>query len=236
VTDEFPRPYAQEPPAAESLSGLRLLRARPWAVAAAVLLTGAVLAAYPLAARALLDSYVFNNEPVFFFVLMPAFAAIGAVPTVVPLTLVAVLMRRRVTAGRALGLLAASAIVVGTHGVVLQLVARDVVADGELPMRALSAGLDLMVLLVVGLLGVTIYPPVTGRDDIRALVLGSVAMALISAVQSWAGVPGPDPAVWSWVVVGAFTGVGWAIAVLVTSRPAAPAWAVTPAEQGRQDP
>jgi hypothetical protein len=50
-----------------------------------------------------------------------------------------------------------------------------------------------------------------------------------------AGLPAETAVVVEAVVLAILT-VGWAIAALVTSRPAAPAWAGTPAEQGHQDP
>ncbi|MEU4160821.1 hypothetical protein [Actinoplanes sp. NPDC026670] len=170
--------------------------------------------------NALLNSSTFNQNPAF-FLLLPAFALVAVLPTVVPLTVVAVLAKRRVTVGRALGLVAASAIVVAAQDSLSSVVRLDADAGGELPIRVLSIALNLMTLLLVGLLGLVIYPPLVGRNNLPALVLGSVVMTLIVAAEIWIGGTENDPGILSWTV-GAFAGVGWAVAVLFTSPPAVP--------------
>lgn len=220
VNDDLPRPYAEEPPVVVPPTGLRLVRAHPWSVAATALLTGLILALYPMVLNALLNSSTFNQNPAF-FLLLPAFALVAVLPTVVPLTVVAVLAKRRVTMGRALGLVAASAIVVAAQGILSSVVRLEADAGGEMPMRVLSIGLNLMTLFLVGLLGLVIYPPLVGRNNVPALVLGSVVMALIVAAENWIAGTENDPGVLSWTV-GAFTGVGWAVAVLFISPPAVP--------------
>jgi hypothetical protein len=219
VNDQLPRPYAEEPTAALAPSGFRLVRAHPWSAAAAVLLTGFILAVYPTAMQALLESRAFNLNPVFFFLLLPVFAVIAVLPTVAPLTAVAILAKRRVTVGRVVGLLAASAVVVGAQSALLHVVQFDAAVGGEVPNRILSIGLNLLTLLVVGLLSMTIYSPSAGRNSVPSLLLGSVVMTLIVAAEQGFGGPAYETEVLAWTV-GAVTGVGWALATLVTSPPA----------------
>ncbi|MDI6103878.1 hypothetical protein QLQ12_35215 [Actinoplanes sp. NEAU-A12] len=233
MSDEFPRPYAEEPPAPGSLSGLRLLRARPWALAATVLLTFLLVVAYPLLVLSLMRSgrYEWEVAP---YLLYPIFTAL---PMVVPLTVVAVLARRRVTLARALGLLVVAMVLTIAPSMLISSLPPTIFGGGVewLPFL-LWPVIELLTLIVIGSLGATLFPPVAGRKDLGALVLTSVAVTALSVGQSWLRVPGAEPVSVTWSLAQAVLAVCWSIGALVTSPPAALAWAHDPAELGRQDP
>jgi hypothetical protein len=233
MSDDLPRPYADEPAVEVAPSGLRLVRARPWAVAATVLLTVVLTLAYPLITVALVRSgeYVFEMGPVF---LLPA---LGAIPTFVPLTMIAVLVRRRVTVGRALGLLGTSIVLITLHSLLISILPYGLVMGGDLWIRwLLWPAVEALMLAGLGASAAALYPPVDGRNEAGVLVLASVVAGALSHVLSWLRPSELDVMPELWSPVQAVVTVGWAIAVLVTSRPAAPGWAGTPAELGRQDP
>jgi hypothetical protein len=233
VTDHLPRPYADEPPAPEPPSGLGLLRARPGAIAATVLLTLFLMVAFPLLTGALVGSGGYRWQPAFWLV----YPAVGALGTVVPLTVIAVLARRRVTVGRFLGLLALWVLLLSAQSLLVWTVPAFVVTGDDLLLRTvIRPASEALMLLALGSLAAALFPAVTGRTDFRVMLLASVVAAALSAVRSWASVPGPDAAPLGWAVVGAVIVVGWAIAALVTSRPAVVAHLGDPAEQARQDP
>jgi hypothetical protein len=233
MSDDLPRPYADEPPAEAPPSGLRLVRERPWAVAGTSLLTLVLTVAYPLITIALVRSgnYVFDMGPVFLF------PALAAVPTFVPLTMIAVLARRRVTVGRALGLLVGSVFLITAQSVLISVLPYFLVAGEELWVRWLVwPAVEALMLVGLGALAAALYPPVEGRSMAGVLVLASAVSAALSALLSWLRPSELDVMPELWSPVQAVITVGWAIAVLVTSRPAVAEWARTPAEQGRQDP
>ncbi|MEU4160350.1 hypothetical protein [Actinoplanes sp. NPDC026670] len=232
MSDEFPRPYAEEPPAPEPVSGLRLVRTRPWGVAAAVLITFVVTVAYPLTVNALMTSPDYDFGPAFW----AAGVTIDALPEVVSLTIVAALAGRRVTVGRALGFLVASIGLVFAQSLLFTALPFSTLLEAGLPLEVLSPVIHALTLLAHGLLGIVLFPPVSGRSNLWGLVVASVAVAVLNAVELWTPVPVIDALPLGWPAVDAVLLVGWAIAVLVTSPSAAPAWVATPSDLGRQDP
>lgn len=235
MSDEFPRPYAEEPPVPESLSGLRLVRAHPWSVAATVVVTALLMTIHPLMLRAAIDSDAFYDDLVLLRRVLPLLAVL---PTVVPLTAVALLARRRVTVLRVAALLVASVLVAMAVDAVYDLLPVSLTLGGGVWSWLVPAGYSVVTLLSLGLLAAVLYPAAT-RSDLRLLVLASVAVTMLYPFTILIDQPGSEPDPWTWVVafgVDAVVGVAWAIAALVTSRPAAPAWVGTPAELGRQDP
>jgi hypothetical protein len=232
MSDEFPRPYAEDPPAPEPVSGLRLVRARPWGVAAAVLITFVVTVAYPLTVNALMTPSDYDFGPVSWALMV----AIGTLPEVVSLTIVAVLASRRVTVGRALGLLVASIGLVFAQSFLIRALPFSALLDAGLSLDVLSPAVHVLTLLAHGLLGIVLFPPVAGRSNLWGLVAASVAVPVLDAALSAARAASIDSVLLGWSVVDAALLVGWAIAVLVTSRSPAPAWVGTPSDLGRQDP
>ncbi|BEL11069.1 hypothetical protein Q0Z83_092600 [Actinoplanes sichuanensis] len=232
MSDEFPRPYAEEPPAAEPVSGFRLVRTRPWAVAVAVLITFLATVSYPLAVNAMSEPSNVGFGPDSWLLMV----AIGALPAVVSLTIVGVLADRRVTVGRALGLLVLSIGLSFVEAFLIRALSFTLLVNAGLSLELLSPVIHALTLLTHGLLGILLFPPVAGRNDFRGLVAASLAVPLLTVAESWLQGPTTDPVPLGWELVDAVLRVGWAIAVLITFRPATPAWAVTPADLGRQDP
>lgn len=232
VNDDIPRPYADEPPATDPASGLELLRVRPWALAATALLTLLLMIAQPVVTSALIRSGEYRWEMAPWFL----YPVLGALPAVVSLTVVAVLARRRVTPGRALGLMVASVLLLVGQTRLFGLLPSLAFGDHMWLHLLLWPVVEVLTLLCIGSLGAVLFPPVTGRNALGVRLAASVVAAVLSAALSFLSAPGPDPAPVGWAAVQAVITVGWAIAALVTSRPPVLAWAGDPAEQVRQDP
>jgi hypothetical protein len=241
MNDEFPRPYAEEPPAVEPLSGFRLLRARPWAVLATLALTVGLTWAWAWAWMNLVPAY----GPIELYpstglisrltreVLLPL---VGSLAIVVPLVVIAALARRRVTVGRVLGLWAASTLLaVGesklVEGVIYALQLR---ADGGWT-EYLFDGIAIVGMVLLGVLARWVlplpgHPVIRSNAEVLALLVGSVLVTVIELPRSieWN--------VWTASVLSGFLIVLWSVAALVTSRPKASEWSGDPVELQRQDP
>ncbi|GIF40479.1 hypothetical protein [Actinoplanes xinjiangensis] len=211
-------------PVAEPLAGVRLVRGRPWALAATVLAVF-LLQIGPTTFWSVLLDRAMETGGLLLSLVQPLGLALLELPTVGALTVVAVLSGRRVTVGRVLALWVLSVLVW------LAALLVGGVAGGTGGWLVLVAVLAQAVKLVVlGLLAGGLFPAAGGERGPVALLAASVALPVF--LLAVARVPIP----WVPMVLGAAGIVGWSVAALVTSRPGAESPARTPAEQGRQDP
>jgi hypothetical protein len=212
-------------PVAEPLAGVRLVRGRPWALAATVLAVF-LLQIGPTTFWSVLLDRAMETGGLLLSLVQPLGLALLELPTVGALTVVAVLSGRRVTVGRVLALWVLSVLVW------LAALLVGGVAGGTGGWLVLVAVLAQAVKLVVlGLLAGGLFPAAAGGErGPVALLAASVALPVF--LLAVARVPIP----WVPMVLGAAGIVGWSVAALVTSRPVAESPARTPAEQGRQDP
>ncbi|MBW6432897.1 hypothetical protein KZ829_03970 [Actinoplanes hulinensis] len=239
----------------EGLSGVRLLRARPWGIALAVLLTSAAALAYTWAWLSLIPGFgpmpSFDpGEALTRWVVVPIVAEI---PEMVALISIAVLSRRRVTVGRALLLWILAALVSTVKNMLdagLEFAVGEVGFD---PLLVVAIAGDLVVLIGVGLLArwllpVPGFPAVRPGRDLTALIVASfLMMALIEVFSVMTMLTANSFATEASVstvimlrlsvsaVLSAVLTVGWAVAALVTSAPERSEWSGEPAELGFQD-
>ncbi|GIE79989.1 hypothetical protein Aph02nite_59390 [Actinoplanes philippinensis] len=212
-------------PAAEPLSGLRLVRARPWALAATVPLVFAIQLAPAFLLPALIGAPAPGGNPLR-TLLQPLFVLIAELPSVVALTVVAVLAGRWVRAGRVLLL----AVLGGCLWFVSVLVAGAAGSGDEASNTVVSFLVLAVKSILLGLAAGALFPAAGSGRRSGWLPAGSVALPLLT----W--VVGRIPIPWLPQVLAAALVVGWAVAALVTSRPVPPETAATPAELGLQDP
>ncbi|GIE28020.1 hypothetical protein Ait01nite_010650 [Actinoplanes italicus] len=244
MNDEFPRPYADEPsPVAESLSGFRLLRVRPWAVLATVVLTTALLAAEWWR---WMNSFL-PYDPTDPLIVEVGHTLLDELPLAVPLVVIAALSRRRV---RPLQVLALVGVMGALAMVSLELT--DVVWDDIGPEYGVRVtGVDVttylvnainaIVLILIGLAARFLLP----APGHRAMRSGRGMLALVVASVLWSVVTlqWMEPlrlSLWETAALAsamwATLTVVWSIAALVTSPRAVSEWTGDPAELQRQDP
>ncbi|GGN78781.1 hypothetical protein GCM10010112_52900 [Actinoplanes lobatus] len=242
----------------EGLSGIRLLRARPWGIALAVLLTSAASLAYMWAWLSLFLGFgpmpSFDpGEALTRWLVVPIAAEI---PQTLALIVIAVLSRRRVTVGRALLLWIVAALVSTVKNMLDAGLEFAVgVQLGFDPLVVVAIAGDLVVLIGVGLLARWLlpapgFPAVRPGRELTVLIVASFAVTALSTVSftvtmliadSFVATASTAPTAYvlgqaaSAVLWAVFT-VGWAVAALVTSAPERSEWSGEPAELGFQDP
>lgn len=237
MSDEFPRPYSEDPPPAEPLSGFRLLQARPLAVLGTVLLTAAVLGA---------DAWAWLNTPALSpddsIVWRVARSFVTELPGLVPLIMIAILGGRRVRPPQALALWGAAAVIPIVDTELVNYLWAGVFhsADGG-SLRYVSEMIGFVTLFASGLLARWLLPlpgrPAMGKGrDLLVLALASLLLTVTdlsglftTGMPIWVAVAA-SVSVWSVLLV------GWSVAALVTSARKVSEWPGEPAELGRQDP
>lgn len=219
------------------LSGARLVRARPWALAGTVLLVAGLTLSYTWAWMNLLPGYgpIPSSDPVEILNRWLLLPLLKVLPLVVPLTAVAVLSGRRVTAGRLLLLCAAAAFLESTENALLTGLSFAIPAGlGFEWVGPVAKAAGIVVLILTGLLGRGLmsmpgFPAVRGYRELLVLVLASVLVSLVTVPWQY------ELGLWAAGVVWALLIVGWAVAALVTSVPERSEWSGDPAELGPQD-
>jgi hypothetical protein len=243
MSDEFPRPYAEEPPPPEPLSGFRLLRARPGAVVATVVLTGALMAAQWWAWMNVLPP----SNPMESLIVRVGRSFLDELPGVVPLIMIAALSRRRVRPLQVLalwGIIAVLAVASSelTDAVWIRIDPGFSIADPGVDYLTYVANTIGAIVLILTGLAARVLLPAPGRPalrsgrDILVLVVASILLSVVS-FQSLEVLDLPMMAMLALVIaVWSLVNVVWAIAVLVTSARPVSGWAGHPAELQRQDP
>ncbi|MEU4421163.1 hypothetical protein AB0F81_11080 [Actinoplanes sp. NPDC024001] len=219
--------------AVHGLSGVRLLRTRPWALTATVLLSVALSMAYNWAWLHVLP----GASPFGMLGLRLALASLNVLLMVVPLVVVAALSGRRVTVGRALVVWVAAALLRLASNVVFEGISVAASRGGYESLTQLdylADGLAIIVLVSLGVLARRLLPlpvrPVIGGRDALVLIVASFAVLLVplpqihDEVRLWV-----SGALWGLLVA------GWSVAALVTSDPRTSEPAGAPADLGFQD-
>ncbi|MBO3740555.1 hypothetical protein [Actinoplanes flavus] len=240
----------------EGLSGVRLLRARPWGIAVAVLLTSAAALAYSWAWLSLIPGFgpMPSFDPASALTRWVVAPLAGEVPVTVALIAIAVLSRRRVTVGRALLLWILAALVSTVKNMLdagLEFAVGQVGLD---PLIVVAIAGDVVMLIGVGLLARRLlpapgFPAVRPGRDLTALIVAAFLITALTEVFSVAAMLFAIPfateesmptvivlRLSAFAVLSGFLTVGWAVAALVTSVPERSAWSGEPAELGFQDP
>jgi hypothetical protein len=235
MNDEFPRPYAEEPLPAEPLSGLRLLRARPAAIAATVLLNVVLTVAFVWAENHLIPESVLEDT----IAGQVGSLLVELLPTIVPLVVIAWLSGRRVTVGRVLVLWFVAAVLAAANLVAVVSYWRSLDDfSGFETSRYVFLALWIVDSILAGLAGRLCLPspgrPAVRGQDMLVLVLASIAVNLVMMIglsaEGWLASDLVGGVLWGVLAV------GWSVAALVTSRRRVSPWAGDPAELVRQDP
>jgi hypothetical protein len=244
MSDEFPRPYANEPsPVAEPLSGFRLLRVRPWAVLATVVLTTALLVTHWWRWSYSILPYS-RTDPL---IVQVGHTLLDELTMAVPLIVIAALSRRRVRLLQVLalwGIIGALAMVSSElNSMVWDDIAPEygVRVTGVDVVTYLNNTITTIELFLTGLAARFLLP----APGHRAMQSGRGLLALAVASILWSMVTlgwmvTLKLSVWETAALAsaewAALTVAWSIAALVTSPRVVPEWTGYPVELQRQDP